>query len=105
MPFTNERVAERYMRLQIVRLDRHCLLPMGDRLIEPAFLEQRDAEVVVRVRVIGTQGDRFFIMRNRLIGLLFADKRIGKIVMDESQSEVVVALGALRPDLERGFEM
>src|SRR3984893_8627282 len=105
LPFAQKRVPEGGMRLRVVRLHRHCLLPMRDGFVDPPCLEQCAAKIIMAVGVIGPQLHGFLVMRDRFVHESFADKSVTEVVMNESAAEIVVSLRGVGPDVKRCLKM
>jgi hypothetical protein len=55
------------LRLLKVRIDPEGLGKMSYGLLEPSLLSQRNPQVVVRLRIMGTDSQHFCIMLNGLL--------------------------------------
>ncbi len=62
------------MGLGVIRFEADGFLELADGLVDPALLEEGDAEVVVGVGVIRFEADGFLILADRLVGLALVER-------------------------------
>src|SRR2546429_9743946 len=83
-------------------MDRQCGPPFRNRAVLVAFLEKRGAEVVVRVRKIGTNVGRLTQMHDRLVEPAFPREHVADAVVDQGKPQTVMTMCTARTARERG---
>ena len=72
------------MRIGVIRFEADGFLKLADRLVNPAFLVEGDAKVVVGLGVIRFEAEGF---------LKLADGLVGPAFLDEGVAEIIVGIG------------
>ena len=99
--FFHERAREVRVRAGILRPQGQHRPPFANRAVDVARLKKNDAEIVMAVRIIGTQTDRFAQLLDRFMQTMVAGERIADAVVNHCKIQTVMALRAPRADRER----
>src|SRR5207302_8137428 len=86
-------------------MDRQRGPPFGNRAVQIAFLEKRGAEIVVRVRKVGTNVGGLTQMHYRFIELAFSREHVADAVVNQGKTQAVVTMFAVGTDGERALKI
>src|SRR5205814_2234423 len=88
----NESVDQTRMRARVVGMDRQHGPPFRNRAVQISLLKQSGAEIVMRIRKVGSQLNRLAKMRDCITKLAFLREHVVGAVMNDRETLIVVAM-------------